>query len=42
MGNYPNLIDKDYKFHTYLTNQIYTQRLHFRSTYVIKKEKVAL
>ncbi len=42
MGNYPNLIDKDYKFHTYLTNQIYNQRLNFRSKYVIKKEKVDL
>ncbi len=35
MGNYPNLIDKDYKFHTNLTNQIYNQRLNLRSKYVI-------
>ena len=42
MVNYPNLIDKDYKFFTNLTNQIYNQRLNFRSKYVIKKEKVDL
>ena len=42
MVNYPNLIDKDYKFFTNLTNQIYNQRLNFRSKYVIKKESKSL